>query len=1188
MLIPCSANAFHDDENVRALTMLFEGQVMHVGGRILVDSGASCNVVSTAMARQLELPITAPAPTTKLLLANGQTVDHLGTVVVSAKIQDVAFPSITCVVLDMSSDWDLLLGEPWLRRHRADVSYNSFSVRGYDRKSRPFVLRCEEDKPVPGSDCLDLDKMVISAAQVKRLSRKGCKTFLSTVTKMVEDPVLNVEVPDSVSLVLKEYTDVFPEDVPGLPPERSGGTHTIPLVDPYSKPPSRPLYRLSRPEMAEAERQVQLLLQKGFIEPSTSPYGSPILFVQKKDGSLRMVIDYRALNRLTVKNKYPMPRIDDALDQLQGATVFTSLDLTSGYHQIRISEEDMPKTAFRTPQGLFQWRVLPFGLTNAPATFQTVMNNVFGPFLNKFVLVYLDDILIYSKTEEEHCEHLRKVLGLLREHRLYANLRKCTFARPELAYLGHIVSAEGIKVDPHKTAAITNWATPSSLSELRSFLGLATYFRKFIRGFARMAVPLHHMSKKGVPWAWTASCQRAFDEVKHALTNAPCLAFPDFSLPFEVHTDASLAGIGAVLYQNQRPIAFESRRLTPAEVNYPTGEQELLAVVHALTVWRCYLEGAPEFRVVTDHKAITYLDSLPQLSRRQTRWAEFLSRFTFRWDHVAGSSNMVADALSRHPVGYDAPHWMLNAVVVSGCLMSSELPPCMPAVPVQHKICAVTRAMSSTTAVTPDVGESCPVSTWKDKFVQGYLADPWFKESANVENMIPHDGFLLHEGSKIVVPNAFGLRSFLLKELHASPYAGHLGVTKTMKLVARHYWWPTMAKDVERFVTTCHLCQKNKARQGKPAGLLQPLELPHVPWQTVTMDFITQLPRTTDGHDAILVVVDKLTKMVHLVPTSSRATAEQTATLFLNHVWKLHGIPRVIVTDRDPLFTSNFTRALCQMLGTKQAMSTAYHPQTDGQTERVNHVLEDMLRMYVSKSQDDWDQKLACAEFAMNNAEHSSTGSTPFMLNYGHHPWLPVSVLPQDRVPGAAGFVQRIQRLIAEARRAHRVATERQRLAANVKRRDVKYSPGDWVLLSSKNLRFKEGTPKLLPRWVGPFQIAKPVGTQAYELVLPARWKIHDVFHVSRLERYRRDGTVQPPPPAEMLEGEDEYEVEMILDHRFVGSRGRGPMEFLVRWAGYSPEHDTWEPHANLKNAPKVLEEYWAQSNQRGVGCGHT
>ena len=359
-------------------------------------------------------------------------------------------------------------------------------------------------------------------------------------------------------------------------------------------------------------------------------------------------IDYRALNKQTVKNRYPLPRIDDMFDQLQGATVFSSYDLQSAYHQVRLKLEDVPKTAFTTPMGLYESLVLTFGLTNAPGTFQSVMNVVLKDVIGKFVLVYLDDLVIYSKTDEEHVEHVRIVLDLLRKHQLYAKLPKCEFMQPELKFLGHIVGAQGLQVDPKKVAIVQDWPVPTGIALLRSFLGLANYFRKFIPGWAALVAPVQYLTKKDKSFVWSAECDEAFKGVKKALTSAPVLALPDLNSRFEVTCDACGVGLGAVLVQAGRPIAFEGNRMTEAEQKYGTGEKELLAVVHALELWRCYLDGV-EFTVVTDHSPDTFFHTQAFLSPRQARWAERLSRISFQWEYRAGRNN-VADPLSRHPL----------------------------------------------------------------------------------------------------------------------------------------------------------------------------------------------------------------------------------------------------------------------------------------------------------------------------------------------------------------------------------------------------------------------------------------------------------------------------------------------------------------------------------------------------------
>ncbi|KAJ9517709.1 hypothetical protein QJQ45_004021 [Haematococcus lacustris] len=411
-------------------------------------------------------------------------------------------------------------------------------------------------------------------------------------------------------------------------------------------PPYQRSRRYTLREMNEMKKQVAELLAKKLIEPSCSPYGAPVLFVEKRDGTLRMCVDYRALNKLTVRDRYPLPRIDDLFDKLQGKTIFNSLDLQSGYHQIRITPEDVPKTAFVTPEGQFQYKVLSFGLTNAPATFQRVMNRVFEKQLKEgFVLVYLDDILVMSSSPEEHAMHLKEVLQVMKDNQLYAKLSKCDFNRPELKFLGHIVGRQGIAVDPAKVQVIKEWPVPTSLKELQAFLGLANFFRRFIAGYSTIAAPLTHLTGEKVAastnWQQLGEpALRAFNALKQALCSTPVLALPDPNQPFEVWSDASLVGTGGVLLQGGRVVAYTSHKFSPAQMKYTTGEQELMGIIRALQEWRCYLVGAVHVTIVTDHNPLIYLKTQTNLYRRQARWMEFLARFNHHIEYKPGKGNV--------------------------------------------------------------------------------------------------------------------------------------------------------------------------------------------------------------------------------------------------------------------------------------------------------------------------------------------------------------------------------------------------------------------------------------------------------------------------------------------------------------------------------------------------------------------
>lgn len=1166
---------------------------------VLIDTGATGTAfVSASYCRQHGIPIVNPySQPLSVTLGDDRSVPTLGYATILVRFNQYKC-NLQCMVLEALPQFPLILGDDWLKSTKADLSYysNSISISTpHGARVSLKVLDKATCTPSPDSQILYItnyqhpippsNPTPLTPAQVSRAIRKNQldDCFLLMVTQADDGTItLNSPSPTPSSpdvwtnavpgtsksallmrALLLEYSDLFKETLPDLPAVRQP-REVIPL-QPGQAVPNRPMFRYTQAEQEEMRRQVTDLLSQGLIQKSSSPFGAPVLFVKKKDGSMRMCVDYRGLNKITVPNRYPLPRIDDLLDRLQGATVFSSLDLLSGYHQIRLVDSDVPKTAFRTPSGLYEYRVMPFGLTNAPSVFMACMNDMLSHL--PFCTVYLDDILIFSKSEDEHIQHVRQVLQILQDNQYYLKLKKCDFFKSQVTYLGHVVTPDGIKPDPKKLQLIEQWTEPQNLHDLRSFLGTANYFHRYVQNFAKIAAPLTALTGVKVskrkssthPIPWSPQCAQAFQTLKSSLLNAKPLKIPDLNKPFQLITDASDYALGAILIQDGAPVAFESRMMNPSERNYSTTDKELLAVVHALKLWRCYLQGS-SFKVLTDHRPITYLKTQPFLNPRQVRWSQVLSEYNFDFDYIPGPLNP-ADSLSRLRVGPPQPT-VLVMTKIPASHVKSDPPPVFQGISMPELLAA-----------------------YRD------IVD-WEAEATRMGYDKDLNGVYWHKGC-VVLPS-LELQTRIMHLCHSTPYSGHFGFTRTLELVQRLYWWPGITRSVRRFVKCCDSCQRIKpSTQAKP-GLLHPLPVPDRKWLEVSMDFITDLPPASEGsYDSVLVFVDKLSKMVHFAPCFKTCTATQAAMLFYQHVYRLHGMPAFMIHDRGTQFTSVFWKELFSLCQVDQRVSSAYHPESDGQTERVNRVLEDYLRHYIDEHQDNWVQYLPFAEFAYNNSVHESTQTTPFRLNYGYDPLTPSSFLSEPHIEHQVEQLQRLEestkcpqafevfrdfmhRATSLARQRLLDARQRQKLAADKKRRDVSFSVGTKVLLSTRNVRIKaSGSRKLLPRYIGPFTIKRIINPVAYELDLPHTLRIHNVFHVALLKPYYEDASYgfRYKPIPDIIDGQLEFEVEKLLDHR---KSGRS-YEYLVRWTGYGSESDSWEPEKVFRNSMDILTAYKQQ-----------
>ncbi|XP_078472915.1 LOW QUALITY PROTEIN: uncharacterized protein LOC144734543 [Lampetra planeri] len=957
---------------------------------------------------------------------------------------------------------------------------------------------------------------------------------------------------DRLRELLREYADVFSEHDSDV-----GRTDLVKqqIDTGAARPIKLPAYRVGAPERAQIKEAVGDMLRDNIIQPSASPWSAPVVLVTKKDGSTRFCVDYRKLNAVTLGDAFPIPRIDDTFDSLAGARYFSTLDLASGYWQVEMTEEDRPKTAFTTPMGLFEFRVLPFGLTNAPATFQRLMELVMRGLQWEQCLIYLDDVIVFSRSLSEHWSRLREVFQRLRAAHLKLKPRKCYIAQREVGYLGHRVSEAGVSTDPEKVRAVVDWPRPRNLTEIRSFLGLATYYRRFVKGFSEIARPLTQLTSPKNPYQWSEACQTAFTILKDHLTHTPTLAFPDFTTDFILDTDACSSGLGAVLSQVQggteRVIAYASRTLSGAELNYCVTRQELYAVIFACKQFRPYLYGR-KCRVRTDHYALQFLLTFKEPRGQMARWLAQLQEYNLQIEYRAGRTHANADALSRRPA--------VRAETREGRIQE-DVGCAFPGLDDEQ--------LRQTQQRDPDLAAvEAALRERKDA-----LPGPWSGLYARlcVENGVVRELADAGQPGCICVPAH--VRPQLLRLVHDHPLGGHDGERRTRETLRRQYLWPKLAQDVAAWVQGCRACQQCGQKPARYQVPLRPFRVSQTN-QLVGIDLQGPFPRSHRGNRYILVAVEYFTRYPRAVAIPDKTALVVARAFVENYVLKC-GIPERVITDQGSEFEAELFQALCREFGIQKDRTTAYHPQANGMVERMNQTLAGKLKRMAAANQQDWDEHLPYALFAYTTAVHTSTGQTPFLMMFGRESRLPADLLfgvpPPQREEGSHPVEHLLETLRGTRGRAYphgEAAHQRQEQSARPRMEPPFYTAGSEVWLYTPRVGAGQ-VGKLTTYWRGPWIVRRQIspwtvliqgGERGREMVVNIRrlkpWRAAPEGGSPAGQVPRNPGVPPPPVPGGLAQYMGPTEPRAPRGPvRGRGRRGRRPLnptasEFVPQPAG--------------------------------------